>query len=968
VDHLNRQKLYQFLMGLNESFGQARSQILLMNPIPTVNHAYAMVVNDECQKMASSRSSIGLSSMGSTGMDPLAMYSRTGGGSSSQGVNKFKRNFQVVCDFCRCKGHTKDQCYKLIGYPSDFKSKRKVNTSTGTGAYMVGNDVNSTRNDYEDVSGRVSFNYGGNTNVPVKNHMSNIEECSNQLQGCNFTKDQYSQILQMLKQSQGGGQNSEDSSHAHETQANTTGKVLLVSENSQVWIVDTGASNHMVSNLDMLTSDSVIKVKEPKPVYLPTGEVSYVSHTGLCKISPRSVITNVYHIPEFKYNLLSVSKVTKELNCSVTFFPHFCVFQELYTGKVREVGKEEDGLYLLLRNLSKEQLKHQSFVVPEKKLEIQQLSEKELNVWHKRLGHGSAQMLSKVFPVNSDVVKKVLNECTVCPCAKQTRNMFPVSSIKSSQIFYLLHLDVWGPYKQATFDGNRFFLTVVDDFSRMSWLFLLKSKADVCVALDYFLKFVKTQFDKVVRKVRSDNGTEFMNVVCATLFKERRIIHQRSCPYTPQQNRVAERKHRHLLEVTRALRFQGHIPIRFWGQCVLAAAYLINRIPSRVLGGKSPYERMYGVKPMISHLRILGCLCYAKVLTETDKLASRTKAAVHMGYSETQKGYILLDLTSNSFFVSRDVIFRESIFPFLTVLDKNDKGPFVNHLNNDMLNVEWRLGYDNMINKNKVNHKCVQETQRDKELNRDLTDNIEQNTVEEIVQGQDCVSNDPPTVVNRRSTRGVHPPVWMKDFVSLNMGKQVKYPIEECVSYSHLSKSYQEFVAATSMLTEPTSFADASRDPKWIEAMQDEIQALQDNNTWKLVELPKGKVAIGCRWIYKIKYKSTGEVERYKARLVAKGYSQKEGIDYKETFSLVVKMVTVRTILALAVSKSWHIHQMDVYNAFLNGDLEDEIYMSLPQGFSNQGENMNKVCRLEKSLYGLKQAPRQWNHKFAESL
>ncbi|KAL3354309.1 hypothetical protein AABB24_018785 [Solanum stoloniferum] len=118
------------------------------------------------------------------------------------------------------------------------------------------------------------------------------------------------------------------------------------------------------------------------------------------------------------------------------------ILQELYTGKVRKVGKEEDGLYLLLRNLSKDQLKHQSFVVLEKKLEIQQLSEKELNVWHKRLGHGSAQMLSKVFPVNSEVVNKVTNECIVCPCAKQTRNMFPVSSSKSSQILYLIHLDV----------------------------------------------------------------------------------------------------------------------------------------------------------------------------------------------------------------------------------------------------------------------------------------------------------------------------------------------------------------------------------------------------------------------------------------------------------------------------------------------------------------------------------------------
>ena len=133
--------------------------------------------------------------------------------------------------------------------------------------------------------------------------------------------------------------------------------------------------------------------------------------------------------------------------------------------------------------------------------------------------------------------------------------MFPISSIKSSQIFYLIHLDVWGPYKQTTFDGNRLFLTVVGDFSRKTWLFLLKSKAYVCVALDYFLRFVKTQFDKMVRMVRSDNGTEFMNSVCATLFKERGTVHQRSCPYTPQQNGVIEMKHRHLLKVTRALRF-----------------------------------------------------------------------------------------------------------------------------------------------------------------------------------------------------------------------------------------------------------------------------------------------------------------------------------------------------------------------------------------------------------------------------
>ena len=147
--------------------------------------------------------------------------------------------------------------------------------------------------------------------------------------------------------------------------------------------------------------------------------------------------------------------------------------------------------------------------------------------------------------------------------------------------------------------------------------------------------------------------------------------------------------------------------------------------------------------------------------------------------------------------------------------------------------------------------------------------------------------------------------------------------------------------------------------------MQHEIQALESNHTWELTDLPKGKKAIGCRWIYKVKYKSSGEVEKLKARLVAKGYSQQEGIDCKETFSPVVKMVTVRTIVSLAAARHWHIHQMDVFNAFLQGDLDDEIYMQLPQRFVGQGE---KVCRLTKSLYGLKQAPRQWNQKLTEAL
>lgn len=177
----------------------------------------------------------------------------------------------------------------------------------------------------------------------------------------------------------------------------------------------------------------------------------------------------------------------------------------------------------------------------------------------------------------------------------------------------------------------------------------------------------------------------------------------------------------------------------------------------------------------------------------------------------------------------------------------------------------------------------------------------------------------------RRSTRTKQAPRWLKDFVSLTVNKDVTYPMCNHIHYAHLSPTYQCYIAATSVIKEPESYSEAVKDPRWVDAMTSEILALESNKTWEITDLPKGKRPIGCRWIFKVKYKSTGEVERFKARLVAKGYRQQEEIDYTATFSPVVKMVTVITVVSLVASRHWHIHQMDVFNAFLQGDLDDEI-------------------------------------------
>ncbi|PNX63064.1 retrovirus-related Pol polyprotein from transposon TNT 1-94, partial [Trifolium pratense] len=160
------------------------------------------------------------------------------------------------------------------------------------------------------------------------------------------------------------------------------------------------------------------------------------------------------------------------------------------------------------------------------------------------------------------------------------------------------------------------------------------------------------------------------------------------------------------------------------------------------------------------------------------------------------------------------------------------------------------------------------------------------------------------------------------------------------------------------------SYSEAKNFPEWRKAMQSEIDALCENRTWSLVPLPDGKKPIGCRWVFKIKRKSDGSIERYKARLVAKGYTQIEGVDYFDTFAPVAKLVTVRVLLSIAAAKNWPLHQLDVNNAFLHGDLHEDVFMQLPPGFRRKGEQL--VCKLQKSLYGLKQASRNWYSKFSE--
>jgi hypothetical protein len=197
--------------------------------------------------------------------------------------------------------------------------------------------------------------------------------------------------------------------------------------------------------------------------------------------------------------------------------------------------------------------------------------------------------------------------------------------------------------------------------------------------------------------------------------------------------------------------------------------------------------------------------------------------------------------------------------------------------------------------------------------------------------------------------------------------RKSKYPIANYVSTQSLSKLLKTFTQTLSSCHIPSNVEEALSDPKWAKAMQEELEALKKNNTWKLVPLPEGKKLVGCKWVFSIKYKADGSVDRYKARLVAKGFTQTHGIDYMETFSPVAKLNTVRVLLSLAANLDWPLHQLDVKNAFLHGDLDEEVYMDIPPGCTGSAET-KIVCKLERALYGLKQSPRAWFGRFSSAM
>ena len=250
----------------------------------------------------------------------------------------------------------------------------------------------------------------------------------------------------------------------------------------------------------------------------------------------------------------------------------------------------------------------------------------------------------------------------MCELAKHTRINYPSSGERCNVPLEVVHSDVWGPSKVTSLLGERWYVTFIDGFSRCTWLYLLKHKSEVLSAFKDFYTLVCNQYNANVKVFRSDNGTEYLNGDFDSFLASRGIIHQTTCVNTAQQNGVAERKNRHLLEVARSLMFKMNVPKFLWGEAVKTAAYLINRMPSRILGYKTPVECLSGSNYFIVPPKIFGCTCFVHdYRNAVSKLDPRAVKCIFVGYSPTQKGYRCWSPTERKFFVSMDVTFHEKL-------------------------------------------------------------------------------------------------------------------------------------------------------------------------------------------------------------------------------------------------------------------------------------------------------------------
>ncbi|OMO63131.1 Integrase, catalytic core [Corchorus capsularis] len=554
------QNLVQFLMALRNEFEQLRGSILHRSPLPTVHNVVSELIAEETRLKTQTPPVMNT-------QEVLIASSQVKPANLNSGARGNQRIAIDECGYCHEKGHWKKDCPKrnksrgILPNPSQGFQQGK--TASRTMLPRQNSAFTAATSGYEPKQ----TSFGGNVNHD----------------------DLESIIARQIQQIMGSCiRNDLANSSAMSAVDQGINRAPSSGTSPSPWVLDSGASYHMTSDSSIL--ENCLDLSQPLDIQTANGSLMQISKVGSVTTksypSGKFSIPNIFYAPQLSANLLSVGQLA-DLGCDIWFSDVFCVVQDRHTGKQIGIGRREGGLYML-EFLFVPPIK-QNFVMPAFVLDKNSSS---FHLWHSRLGHVSSSRLRYMSSVGllGNVKYSDISDCKACKLAKFSALPFNKSTSVSNAAFDLVHSDVWGPSPVATKGGSLYYVLFVDDYSRYSWIFLLRHRSEFFQIYSKFVAMVKTQFSSKIKVFRSDSGGEYTSTQFEELLASEGTLFQSSCTDTPQQNGIAERKHRHIIETARSLLLSSSMPSSFWGEAVLTSVYVINRIPSSITSGISPFE------------------------------------------------------------------------------------------------------------------------------------------------------------------------------------------------------------------------------------------------------------------------------------------------------------------------------------------------------------------------------------------
>lgn len=732
----------------------------------------------------------------------------------------------------------------------------------------------------------------------------------------------------------------EKSNQVSENDGNSSSICFCVRDdkkNQAAWFVDSGSTSHMTSNrnffIDFTPKNqgevAVANGKMLKVLGIGSGEIKCLNENNK---EITVTLKDVLYVPKLEENLISVKRLT-EKGFRVNFDKDKC---QIIKGNVMIAHA------VLSSNLY-------AVVGPQKAMAVidNQHTQNCQHTWHRRFGHRHMDVIHRLKKENL-VTGIDIKDCgirQVCECCiegKLTRKTFPKESLSNTHsVLDLIHTDVCGPMQTATPGRKKYFLTLIDDYSRYTVVYFLENKSEVPAYIKEYVQYVKTKFNRKPKIIRSDNGGEFVNNSLKKFYAQEGIQAQHTTAYSPQQNGIAERKNRTLMEAARCMLFDANMKKKYWAEAINTANDLQNILPTRAVK-KTPFEYWNRRKPKVDHLQIFGSRAYVHIPKEKRrKLEVKAIPLTFVGYSMESKAYRFVDQATDKITISRDVKFVDLVETETKKIKEQKQTPRGRSPEIEMLFEDSMIHHENNYTPDEQNGADAEQNDEQKQNQQSIYETDFDESSEQA--GDDTYEYNGPDDLEiaevrrlERTNRGVPPD---------RFGESANSAVERN--------------------TEPRTWKEAmsgAHRAEWKAAMNEEMESLYENHTWELTALPADRKTIGSKWVYKRKINPENGTARFKARLVAQGFAQKYGTDYDEVFAPVVKSVTFRLLLAIAGKRNLSIHHYDAKTAFLNGELKEIIYIKQPEGYE-QPDKKQMVCKLRKSIYGLKQAAKVWNEK-----